>query len=127
MTSRGKGRAENTPNREELFNLAVETAKNGNRQGARVMLMNILREDRKNIRAMMWMAKIASSRADREKWLNEVLRVNPNHEAALAALHKIQHGDSARRNRLLFRAATGGYVVAVLLVALLIILANVPA
>ena len=44
------------PNREQLLQMAVTTAKAGNRDGARVMLRQVLSEDRRNERAMLWMA-----------------------------------------------------------------------
>jgi hypothetical protein len=123
MASRGgKGKAANQPNREELFNMAVEAAKQGNRQGARMMFRQIVGEDRKNTRAMMWLAKIAGSKKERDQWLKKVLDINPNHEAAQAALSKIQHGDTAQRNRMMMKIGIGAYVLVTLLLAFVILL-----
>jgi hypothetical protein len=111
-----------SPNREELFNLAVQAAKSGNRQGAKVMFMQILRDDRKNERVMMWLAKIATGKNERMQWLTRVLKVNPANETALAALAKIKHTDTANRNRMLLRVGTSAYVISVLVLATLIII-----
>lgn len=110
-----------SPNREEMFNMAVQAAKSGNRQSAKVMFMQILREDRKNERVMMWMAKIATSKKERMQWLNRILKVNPANETALAALAKMKHDDTATRNRMLLRVGSGAYVVTLLVLAILII------
>jgi hypothetical protein len=125
MASRGgKGKAANAPNREELFNMAVDAAKQGNRPGARVMFRQIVGEDRKNTRAMMWLAKIASTKKERDQWLKKILEINPNHEAAQATLNKIQHGDTSRRNRILLRVGVGAYVLVVLVLAFLVLIAT---
>ncbi len=110
-----------SPNREELFNLAVQAAKSGNRQGAKMMFMQILRDDRKNERVMMWMAKIATGKNERIQWLTRVLKVNPANETALAALAKMKHSDTANRNRMLLRVGSAAYVIALLVMASFII------
>ena len=42
------------PNREQLLQMAINSAKSGNRDGARMMLRQVLSEDKRNERAMMW-------------------------------------------------------------------------
>jgi TolA-binding protein len=108
------------PNREELFNLAVEAAKNKNFQSARVMFRQVLGEDKRNTRAMMWMAKMATTQKEREQWLKKAIEVNPNHEQALAMLHKMAHSGAASRNKLLFRLGIGAYVAVVLVLSFFI-------
>lgn len=122
--TKGKGKVENAPNREELFNMAVEAAKQGNRQGAKVMFRQVLGENRKDTRVMMWMAKLATSRKERIQWLNKVLDVNPEHEAALQALKKMNYSDTAGRNRMLMKLGIGAYVAVVLLGAFLILIST---
>ena len=55
------------PNREELLQLAICRAKAGNNKPARLMFEQVLKQDKNNERAMMWLAKIAEveSRAPR--------------------------------------------------------------
>ncbi len=65
------------PNREELLQMGIRAAKAGNRQGASTLFEQVLSQDKRNERAMMWMAKIADNKAERKKWLERVLLVNP--------------------------------------------------
>ncbi len=52
-----------TPNREQLLQLAIRTAKGGNATAARVMFRQVLADDKNNERALMWMAKMAVIRS----------------------------------------------------------------
>lgn len=116
--SANRSSGDNTPNREELFNMAVEQAKSGNKKGARFMFAQILEQDKRNIRAMMWMAKIASSPDERETWLKRILDIKPSYAPAQEALAKMSLNTSAKRNQQLFKLAVGGYVGLVIIVSL---------
>jgi len=107
------------PNREVLFDMAVDAAKKGNRSGARLMFGQILQEDPRNIRAMMWMAKLSSKPEERVKWLKRVLEIKPNYAQAQEELEKIAHTAQARRNSQLLRFGTIGYVVGLALLSAL--------
>lgn len=111
---------DNTPNREELFSMAVEQAKSGNKKGARFMFVQILEQDKRNVRAMMWLAKLAATPEDREMWLKRVLEIKPDYAPAQDALAKLTHSSAAKRNQQLFRLAVGGYVGLVIVVSLVI-------
>lgn len=113
-----------SPNREELLKMAIRTAQAGNKSAARVMLRRVLSEDKRNERAMMWMAKLADSKADRAQWLNRVIAVNPNNDTARETLKKMQYKRSARENRTLL---TFGVIAGVLLVLGLVIFIYVVA
>lgn len=115
ITGRG---TEKEPNREELLQMAIRTAKAGNREGARVMLRQVLSEDRRNERAIMWMAKISSSKGERHQWLERALEINPDNQQAKATLKKMQYRRSARENRTLL---IFGVVVGVLIVLLIVV------
>ncbi len=109
------------PNREELLHMAISSAKASNKKAARLMFEQVLKQDQNNERAMMWMAKIADSKAERREWLTRVLRVNPNNEPARNALKSMAYRRSARDNRVLL---TFGVVAGVLIVlAIVIVLA----
>lgn len=110
------------PNREELLKMAIRTAQSENRDAARVMLREVLKEDRRNERALMWMAKIAESKEERVQWLERVLQVNPNNDAARQSLHKIQYTRSARDNRVL---VIFGVIVGVLVIVALVVVVAV--
>ncbi len=109
-------------NREELFSLAVEAVNQGNKQSARVLFRKLISEDKRNTRAMLWLAKIAGTEKEREMWLNKILDVNPNHEGALAALNKKKRRGDVERNQLLLRVGVGAYGVGLLVLALIMII-----
>jgi len=109
-------------NREELFSLAVEAVNQGNKQSARVLFRKLISEDKRNTRAMLWLAKIAGTEKEREIWLNKILDVNPNHEGALAALNKKKRRGDVERNQLLLRVGVGAYGVGLLVLALIMII-----
>jgi len=111
------------PNREELLQLATNAARQGNKEGARTLFERVLNEDKRNERAMMWMAKLADTKAERIRWLNRVLAVNPDNEQAQDALRKIQYKRSAKENRTLL---IFGMILGVLIVlGIVIVLASV--
>jgi thioredoxin-like negative regulator of GroEL len=112
------------PNREELLQLGIKAAKAGNKEGARVTFQQILSQDKKNERAMMWMAKLADTKADRKKWLNRVLAVNPDNDQAKAALQKMAYNRSASENRtlLIFGVVAGVMIVLVLVVVVALLI-----
>ena len=109
------------PNREELLQLAIRTAKEGNSEGARVMLQQVLSEDKRNERAMMWMAKLAKNSAERKQWLKRALKVNPGNHAAKDALARMANTRAARENRTLvyFGVIAGTLFIVIVLVLLI--------
>lgn len=106
------------PNREELLRMAIRAAEAGNKTAARVMFRKVLSEDKRNERAMMWLAKLAETPTERAQWLNRVLMVNPNNQMARDALHKMKYKRSASENRILL---IFGVIVGVLAVLGLVI------
>jgi len=106
-------KASNSPNREELLQLAIRAAQAGNNEGARVMFRQVLSEDRQNERAMMWLAKLAVTRAERRQWLTRVLRANPRQQSAKDALRRMDYKRSARDNRVLVMY---GVIIALLVI-----------
>lgn len=116
------GESGNQPNREQLLNMAIQAAKNKNIAGARVMFRKVLSEDKRNERAMVWMAKIAETNEERVQWLNRALAVNPDNDTVRAALKKIQYKRSAQENRTLL---IFGMVAGVVLVLFIVIAAAI--
>lgn len=108
----------NAPNREELLQLAINTARAGNKRAARLMFEQVLKQDKNNERAMMWLAKTAKSKAERQEWLRRVLNVNPNNEQARSTLKRIAYRRSAKDNRVLL---IFGVVAAVLIILAVVI------
>lgn len=106
------------PNREELLQMAILSAKRGDKRAARLMFEQVLKQDQNNERAMMWLAKIADAKNERHEWLTRVLRVNPNNDIARDALKRMAYKRSASDNRTLL---TFGVVAGVLIVLALVI------
>lgn len=108
-------------NREELLQLAIRTAK-ANPQSARVMFQQVLAQDPRNERALLWMASLTKQKEERRKYLQRALRVNPRSSTARKELERLDHMDKARANRTLIY---GGLVVfgAVLLIVMVVLLA----
>ena len=106
-------------NREELLQLAIRTAK-ANPQGARVMFQQVLAQDSRNERALLWMASLSKQKAERRKYLQRALRVNPRSSAARRELERLDQMEKARSNRTLIY---GGLVivVAILLIVLVVL------
>jgi thioredoxin-like negative regulator of GroEL len=114
MAAFGDERVGNSPNREELLQLAIGAAQAGNRESARVMFRQVLSEDPYNERALMWMAKLATTKAERRQWLTRVLQVNPLQQSAKDALRRMDYKRSARDNRVLF---IYGFIAVLLVIA----------
>lgn len=118
--------ASDSPNREELLRMAIGTAQSGNTDAARVMFRQVLSEDRRNERALMWMAKLAENKAERRQWLTRVVEVNPQNAAAQSALKKIDYRSSASDNRtiLIFGVIAGIMIVLALVIIFGVVLPN---
>ena len=107
------------PNREELLQMGIRAAKDGNNDGARMFFEQVLNQDKRNERAMMWMAKIATdNKAERKKWLEKTLEINPDNLQAREALKKMAYVRSAGENRTLL---IFGIVVGVLIVLAIVV------
>lgn len=107
-------------NNEEMLQLAINAAKKGQREGARVMFRELHQRDRRNETAMLWLAKLAQDDQERIQWLERVLEVNPANPTALKALEKMQYMRSAVENRMLF--LFGGVAVVMIVLTLTIFL-----
>lgn len=113
-----------SPNREELLQMGIRAAKAGNKDAARLAFEQILAQDRKNERAMMWMAKIADTAPERKQWLERVLSLNPDNESARTALQKITYQNSAKENRtlLIFGVIAGVLIIVAVVIVLVLVL-----
>jgi len=111
------------PNREELLQMGIRAAKDGNNDGARIFFEQVLSQDKRNERATMWMAKIAGdNKVERKKWLEKTLEINPDNTQARDALKKMAYVRSATENRTLLMF---GMVVGVLIVLALVVVVGV--
>ncbi len=120
MSFGGQDSGSYQPNREELIQMGIRAAKAGNRDAARIAFEQVLSQDKKNERSMMWMAKLAESKAERKKWLDRVLLINPDNEAAKDALKQIAYRRSSKENRTLLIFGMVAGVLAVLAVVIVV-------
>ncbi len=103
---------EQTPNREELVQLGIQTAKSGNQQSARVIFQQVLSQDARNERALLWMAALTTDKMEKRRYLLKALKVNPKSTTARGELQRMAHNEKARTNRTLL---LGGFVVVVVI------------
>jgi predicted nucleic acid-binding Zn ribbon protein len=111
-----------TPNREDLLRMGIAAAKRGDIISARTIFEQILSEDGGNERAMMWLAKLADTKAERQLWLNRVLAVNPNNQAAQEALRKMSYSRAARENRTLLIFGAAAFILFMLVLVIVVII-----
>lgn len=107
----------NTPNLEQLLQLGIRTAREGNRQSARVIFQQVLDADKRNERAWLWMASVAEDDMDRRRYLETVLRLNPKNEKAKQYLASMEKRSASTENRTLVR----GLIILAILVVLVIL------
>lgn len=119
--SQSPGESE-TPNREELLQMAIKTARGGNQQSARVMFQRVLGEDPRNERALMWMGYLAKNKVDKRRYLLKTLKVNPDNKTARQELQRMARTEKARTNRTLIYGAmfVGGMLILLVLGVLVI-------
>jgi Tfp pilus assembly protein PilF len=113
-----------TPNLEQLLQLGIQTARNGNKQNARMIFQQVLDADKLNERAWIWMAAVAETPVDRARYLKTVLQINPNNPTALRELRQMEHKRDTSNSQVL---VYGGIALAIILllvaVAIVIIIA----
>jgi hypothetical protein len=116
---------ENQPNREELFQMAESTARRGQKEPARMMFRQVLEQDKRDERTMLWMARLAKSKRERRQWLERILMVNPDNELAQAQLNKMEHRQAAKENRTVVLYGTiAGVLIIITIIAIVAIMAS---
>ena len=113
--------SEQQTNDEQLLNMAIDTAKRGNKEAARNMFREVWHRNKRNERALIWLAKLARNSAERKQWLDRILTLNPNNEAAQNALRHIKTKSSARENRTLVIFGAVAVVMLLLFAVILVI------
>ncbi len=111
----------NTTNNEQLLNMAIETAKSGQREGARVMFMQVWEANKRNEEAMLWLAKIARDEQERRKWLERVVQINENNVTAKKALAKMNRTQEASDNQMLLLFGAAAIIMLVIVVAIVLL------
>lgn len=105
------------PNLEELMQLGIQSARNGNTENARVIFQQVLDADAQNERAWLWMAAVAETPADRVRYLNTVLRINPNNPTAQRELKQLQE----KQESSVGQAFRYGMIILALIVVLIVL------
>jgi hypothetical protein len=78
-----------TPSSEKLSQ-AIAAVQAGDRKNGRRLLAEILQADPRNESAWLWLSQIVETEERRRECLRQVLTLNPNNQAAQAALAKLQ-------------------------------------
>lgn len=107
-----------SPNREEMLKMGIRSFKQGNVDGAKMLFRQVLQQDPRNERAMLWMAKLAKSTNERRTWLERVLESDPDNQTAAKALAKITEDEeeSESEKALTYGSLTVGVALFLILV-----------
>lgn len=116
-----------TPNLEQLLQMGIRTAREGNRQGAKMMFERVLATNSTDERAWLWLASLAKDEEDTEgakRYLETVLKINPYNEVAQKALASMEGTRARGESRTLrFGLAVVGTLVILVILAVLIVIA----
>lgn len=113
--------SESGPNLEELLQIATTTLKQGNKQGAEVIVRQVIEADKFNDRAWVLLAYTTDDPLERRRWLQQALRVNPQNTTARRALDKMQRVQTNVKDRTIYYG-TIGLVIALAILALACVL-----
>ncbi|PKO12451.1 MAG: hypothetical protein CVU39_23945 [Chloroflexi bacterium HGW-Chloroflexi-10] len=83
----------NDPETNQKIKEAIAIAKQGDKNSARNMIIEILEKDATNENALLAYAFVAPNTAEAEEVLEEVLRLNPDNVTALKQLSKLRKDD----------------------------------
>lgn len=121
----GRRDTESGPNLEHLLQNAVRTWQSGNIAGARIMVENVLENDKRNERAWLLMAKMANNEVDRRRYLETVIEINPRNAQARQLLNQLDSAlkgteNSSMRIGVLLLVGIAIVLIAVVIIALVI-------
>lgn len=95
------------PNLENLLQMGITAARDGNKDGARALFQQVISNDKKNDRAWVWLAYVTEDRTKRQQYLKTALKINPDNTAAKKALEKISNTRADRDQKTLLYAGVG--------------------
>lgn len=108
-------------NNEQLLQMAINAAKRGQKDNARMMLRTVYTRDKRNETAILWMAKLAKNEKERLKWLERVLEINPDNQAAQTAIKRMKYKRAASENRMLLLFGAVAVIMIVITLAILVL------
>lgn len=111
---------------DQLLQMGIDTAKQGNKEGARVLLRQVIQRDQRNDRAWMWLAYVEADPVQRRRYLENAVRINPSNKAAQKALNKLKTSKtrSQRQIMLLGGAVLAGLILISALACLVVLSIN---
>lgn len=115
-------REDNEPTLEDLMQLGIQAARQGNYTNARLLFQQVLDADKYNERAWLWMAQVASSYEERLRFLQTVLQINPNNTVARKQLERIRRKHETSNSLVLRYGLISLAIVAVLIACVLLLL-----
>ena len=71
---------------DDLLREGIAAARSGQRERARDLFMRAVEQDEKNVRAWLWLSSVVDSLEDQEICLENVLALDPTHDAARQGL-----------------------------------------
>ncbi|MFL7794271.1 MAG: tetratricopeptide repeat protein [Anaerolineae bacterium] len=74
-----------------LLNQAKIALKEGRRVEARLLLVQLIQQDRYNEEAWLWLSGAVDGTDERRKCLEQILTINPSNELALRGLKRLEH------------------------------------
>jgi hypothetical protein len=114
----------NSMNLEQLMQLGIQAARDGNKPSARIFFQQILDVDKQNERAWLGMAAVAEAPEERTRFLLTVLRINPNNQQAQRELQKLrQNQESSNTQVIRYGFMVLAVVIGLVAVVMLILLA----
>lgn len=81
--------AQNRSQLERQLRTGIRAARTGNEERAREILTAVLRVDRRNELAWIWLAEVVATRQERRRCLEEVLKINPANRPARETLNSL--------------------------------------
>lgn len=111
-----------TPNLEQLMQLGIQTARQGNKQNARMIFQQVLDTDKTNERAWIWMAAVAETPVDRARYLKTALQINPQNPTALRELRQMEHKRETNNSQVMVYGGIGLAVVLLLIAVVVVIM-----
>jgi len=112
----------NSPNLEQLLQIGIQSARQGNLENARVIFQQVLDADKNNERAWLWMASVAETPTDRLRYLRTVLAINPDNPTARRELNKMESHVRSNTSRVLVYGSVALAISLILIAVALIVL-----
>lgn len=110
------------PKIEELMQVGIQAARQGNKKNARMIFQQVLASDKQNERAWLWMAAVAENPADRINYLQTVLKINPNNARAQRELSQHKQKRASSNSQAMTYGIIGLGLVLVLILVVVIVL-----